>query len=382
MAYHDYPPEPDPPIVTWPVGLSKTVSGASVRPGGYRPQLDSLRAFAVMAVMFHHYLPTGKILPEDFLTLGLLAVRLFFVLSGYLITGILLGLREMPLETALRRFYTRRALRILPIYYLTVIAASAYFTSARRFLGWHLAYLSNFAFVLFPGSAVNGMGHLWSLAVEEQFYCLWPLMILLVPYRHLARLLLTTLLTGIAYKAFVAFAYGPHLAGAMLTPACFDSLAIGGLLAFVEHDPALQAHKARALRLAAGAGLGIVLIQVALFASGRGLRLFWTTDYLGVSLLFVWLIGRAADGFGGLAGKLLQSKSLLGVGKISYGVYVYHNFMPMVSGKVIRLAGFSDQVALSFPLNCALTLAVAACSWKLIERPINDLKNRDRFQPR
>jgi len=88
----------------------------------YRPQLDAIRALAVGAVMVHHFLPVQRILPEDFLTLGLLAVRLFFVLSGYLITGILLRSRKAQFGQALKNFYIRRALRILPIYYLTIFA--------------------------------------------------------------------------------------------------------------------------------------------------------------------------------------------------------------------------------------------------------------------
>ena len=91
----------------------------------YMPQLDTLRALAVLAVMVHHFLPVERYIPPDYITLGLLAVRLFFVLSGFLITGILLDYRSDERRYALRRFYLRRVLRIFPIYYLTLFIALA-----------------------------------------------------------------------------------------------------------------------------------------------------------------------------------------------------------------------------------------------------------------
>jgi peptidoglycan/LPS O-acetylase OafA/YrhL len=129
--------------------------------------------------MVHHFLPVDHYIPTDYLTLGLLAVRLFFVLSGFLITGILLGYRRDEPKTALKRFYSRRILRIFPIYYLTLFVALALqVRPIQQGAIWHLTYTSNFIAPFHP-EWMGPASHFWTLAVEEQFYLVWPCIMLL-----------------------------------------------------------------------------------------------------------------------------------------------------------------------------------------------------------
>jgi len=346
----------------------------------HRPQLDALRAIAVSAVLVHHFLPVGRFIPEDFLTLGLLAVRLFFVLSGYLITGILLRSRRLGFRAALKQFYLRRALRIFPIYYLTLLAATLIGVShVRQAIHWHLLYLTNVLVLIHP-TLIGPTGHFWSLSVEEQFYFVWPFLILLTPYKYIFRLILIAVAAGLCWKTFIAFTLGSNLAGAILTPACLDSLGVGGLLAFIESDETLKIHRDRFLRFALIAGWVIVSIQTAAYLTNHALRYFWATSYLGVSLIFIWLVASAAQGFKGKLGDILEWRPILFVGKISYGLYLYHSFMP----GLVRY--FADSLRLRQPgtllmFVCAssLTFLIAVASWYLIENPINRWKDKLRY---
>src|SRR5262249_50299529 len=111
--------------------------------------------------------------------------------------------------------------------------------------------------------------------------------------------------------------------------------------------------------------------------TGKGQRLFWATSFVGVSLVFVWLVARATDGFSGPIGKWLEFRPLLYIGKISYGIYLYHRFMPDLVRYVFRAAGWAAPHTLRlFFLASALTVVVASASWHLIERPLNRLKDR------
>ena len=345
-----------------------------------KPQLDALRAAAVSAVLIHHFLPVYEVFPENFLTLGLLAVRLFFVLSGYLITGILLRTRNLPFGTALKEFYTRRALRILPIYYLTLLVAAVLAVPAvTHFVLWHIFYVSNVLFVLKPLVA-GPTGHFWSLSVEEQFYLVWPFLILLTPYRHVLKVILATVGLGILWKTTIVFTGADSAYGALLTPACLDSLGIGALLAFVEEDANLFGYRERFLHSAMVAGLVIIILQSTIYVVGRGFRFFYSSNYLGVSLVFVWLVGRAAQGFNGKLGALLESPPILYIGKISYGIYVYHFFMPGVGRYLTpQLYSRPHHGLLRFGFQSGLTLITAVASWHLIERPINRWKERLRY---
>src|SRR5436309_1918792 len=152
---------------------------AGVERRGYVPQLDGVRALAVSLVVAEHY--THHELP---LATGRTGVILFFILSGFLITGILLDAREwaraagVPRPPVLRRFYGRRFLRIFPLYYASLaVLYAAGVPDVKGYAGWHLAYLSNVLFCRL-GAWPAATAHLWSLAVEEQFYLAWPLAIL------------------------------------------------------------------------------------------------------------------------------------------------------------------------------------------------------------
>lgn len=345
----------------------------------YKPQLDALRAIAAMAVMVEHF-SQEDILPWHVFQLGylgLLGVLLFFVLSGYLITGILLSSRSSGFQAAIKRFYIRRTLRIFPIYHLTLLILFIVgLPSVTGYILWHVFYISNILFVLKPNVAAP-IAHLWTLSVEEQFYLIWPFLILVVPYRHLLRVILWAIGIGIGWKVLIIETIGDHLAGGLWVFSCLDSLALGALLAYIEQDDGLRLKKQNILSRLLVAGSVVMAIQAVLFMTdgGKGFRLVMA--YLAPSLVFTWLVGRAANGFAGWFGAVLDWRPLRYMGKISYGVYLYHYFMPRVLQSLIKNLGFDRAGNLSSALlGFVLTLVVAALSWHLVEKPISHLKDK------
>ena len=353
---------------------------------GYMPQLDALRAFAVLAVMFQQFYGSriGIELP-----IGEWGVQLFFVLSGFLITGILLNCRanatanlnreERKLQ--LRQFYIRRALRILPLFYLVVLGAALInIRPIRQDVFWHLTYTSNILVVVKAGW-IGPASHFWSLAVEEQFYLLWPWLILWLPAQYLRPSILFIIALALLYKVLgYLVGLGPIPLFA-LTIACLDALGMGALLAlYRKQKPELFDNLARDGRYSY---FGFIAFSGALLSC-----LFWQTHYFvqvagtfAATLFFVWLIHRAAVGFTGAPGRLLLWKPLIYLGQISYGLYIFHKFMSVVVPHAFDLLKlpFPQQPVTQALILITINIVVASCSWFLLEKPINNWKKRFKY---
>jgi peptidoglycan/LPS O-acetylase OafA/YrhL len=353
--------------------MGAVISDKHVAPRDHMVQLDGVRAFAVLAVLLHHTLPEAVTSRVD---LGGYGVRLFFVLSGFLITGILLKARAggaaqgVRRGTILRAFYARRFLRIFPLYY--AVLAIAYLGNApgiREGIGWYVSYLSNYYFAA-AGQFVGKSGsHLWSLAVEEQFYLIWPLLILFLPRRGLPWLMAITVLAGPGSRLIFALWSGNNdLSTRQPTPACLDALGLGALLALFWQ----QGEMPRWMMRSALLGGTLLLIGFYIMQAlnvGRTVQL--VVGDTASALVFAWLVERAAAGMRGAGGWLLACWPLVYLGSISYGVYVYQNF-------IIWCFLPPDRGVRQFVLVLGLTVAVAAASWHFFEKPLNNLK---RFFP-
>jgi peptidoglycan/LPS O-acetylase OafA/YrhL len=323
------------------------------------PQLDGLRAVAVTCVMAFHFIPWV----DRYATLGSIGVRLFFVLSGFLITRILLADRARDAGAALRSFYIRRSLRIFPVFYLVLaIAWAMNIGPVRSTIGWHLSYLTN-VYLFDRGSWHGSISHLWSLAVEEQFYLVWPWLIVLVAERWLPSMITVMICMSPVTRLLIG---GPM--NSVLPTSCLDALGAGALLAF----PA-----ARKTMMSVGARAGVPLLAAMLVLRGAG---FSSAPYevaldLGVSLSAAWLVGAVATPVAGMRAMPLARTPLVYLGTISYGVYLVHGFMPYILGRYIP--GFVD---LGWPIRflalTGATVAAASASWHGFEAPILALKRR------
>ena len=212
---------------------------------------------------------------------------------------------------------------------------------------------------------------------NKQFYLIWPLLILFVPYKFLLRVILGAIAIGVCWKAWIVETLGHHLAGGLPVVSCFDSLAVGALLAYLERDEMLGLKKQKILLGLLAAGSTIMLAQVVILASVDGKSFAQVTGFLGPSLIFAWLVGNAAAGFQGWFGAILNWQPLRYLGKISYGIYLYHYFMPPLFQSLIKTLGLHqprEPIAAIF--TCALTIVTAAVSWHLIEKPILRLKEK------
>jgi len=342
---------------------------------GYSPQLDGLRAVAVAAVAWSHWLPDWQF----GVPLGA-GVHLFFVLSGFLITRILLGLRAAPDRgAAIGRFYLRRALRLFPAFYLVLgVAAWADVPLARATWPWHAGYLSN----LFIASEAEWQGHLshfWSLAVEEQFYLLWPWLVVVVPGRWLPGLIGGTVLAGPAARLVAAGRGLDESFWALVPAGSADSLGLGAWLAWAMwHRPAAEPALAR------GPVAGLAVTGWLALAAGDRLTPLpaalasWRQVLQGI--VFAWLVAGATRGFSGGGGALLGHAAVRVLGRISYGVYLIHAFAPVVVHAVARVLG-ADGLVPAGPfaraaLYAATTVGLAAAMWRLVERPWLGLKSR------
>jgi peptidoglycan/LPS O-acetylase OafA/YrhL len=343
--------------------------------GEHLPQLDALRAIAVAGVLYGHFL-RGHVLST---MTGPWGVRLFFVLSGFLITRILLRARDLVpaggVARQFRVFYARRALRIFPAFY-AVIALSWLIgvPDVREGLGWHLLYLSNVRFVLIDDwPAVSAPW--WSLSVEEQFYLVWPALMLLLPRRALRPTMLAVIALGPLSRWAMVASGAPTLAQWTLPVAMLDSLGIGALLAYdaMAGAPAGEGMRLpRWLRLAALPSACLVLLGVAMptFASLDAARLSFTA----LAIVFAWMVGRAARGWTGAAGSVMSWRPLVFLGRISYGIYLYHT----VALWLLAQRGGQMRLRYAVALYTIATIVAAMASWYLLERPINSLK---RFVP-
>jgi len=350
---------------------------------GYMVQLDSLRALAVFGVLFEHYVPDdlpGSTLSywKSTLSLGSSAVTLFLVLSGFLITGILLRSRDTINPTTqsarftLWIFYIRRFLRISPIYYLTLIVTAIGFNQVRSVFFWHLTYTTNIM-VFIRGEWDSYSSHLWTLSLEEQFYLIWPCLMLFLPKKYLLKAIFTTIILSVISRFILL--YGFHLNTvqiAVFPLASMDKLGLGALLAFYTYNPERFNQAKRNL-----CNLGLwVCLPLVIFLNN--IEIFNILLKPTVFAIFsTWLINGAAEGFGGIGGRILELKPLVFLGKISYGIYLYHYFMNPIFAKAYALKLLAPMsLRFDFLFKSLLTLAIAIPSWFWIEKPINDLKRK------
>ena len=358
------------------------------------PVLDAFRTLAILSVMCLHWLPRVSLLDrlQDQVTNG---VHLFFVLSGFLITRTLLTSRAAMAEGnitfphALRQFFARRALRIFPVFYLALgLGAALNFAGVRAGFWWHASYLSNLYYFRRNGNFDGPAGLFWSLAVEEQFYLVWPLVILLLPRRAVLPAVLATLLAGMGLRSYAQF--HDHWAG-MLTPLCANFLAAGAAVAVAGHpatgSPLAHRTVTRGFLLA---GAVLAATSLGIFAV-RG-HAYWFTapviravDQAMVAVVFASIVDHVARhrGVGGPVGTLLRFPPIVYLGRISYGLYAYHLFVTYgLNGLPARLAhrigprGMHVTTVLvhDFGVRLAVTVVIASVSWFLMERPLNSLK--------
>jgi peptidoglycan/LPS O-acetylase OafA/YrhL len=344
----------------------------------YRPQLDGLRAAAVVLVFLHHWTDLGG-------RLGIVGVQIFFVLSGFLITGILLrektsvGKHEQTVGYSLRQFYARRVLRIFPVYYacLALFVALNLF-DAREVFVWHALYLSNVFFFLHGGFSdpfSHYFAHFWSLAVEEQFYLLWPFLVFVIPIRKLGKALLLIVAAAPLSRVMLYYFSGPDFTShSILLISNLDTLGLGALAAWWQHQyggiPVAIRRVARWLVPLCVAE--IVLVRV--LPVGRWIVL---VDSFAVAIAGLYLVVTAARGFGGPVGSLLGNPVALYLGKISYGLYIWHMFAPPFVRNILKGLGLPEawnHGAIGVLLLTAWTVATSSLSWFLLEKPINNLK--------
>ncbi len=351
------------------------------------PVLDGLRGIAILLVLVLHFTmyggppsSIGIAAVRPFALAGWIGVDLFFVLSGFLITGILYDAKGG--ERYFRNFYIRRLLRIAPLYYGALAVFLLLIPALRSEGFWYWTYLVNFRIAAEGWPEFGALGHFWSLAVEEQFYLLWPLAVFRLRRRPLMAVCAGAAAVAVGTR-LVLHLMGNGPAAFVLTPARLDVLAAGAFLALAIRGPGGPAAAVRwakpALALGA-AGLA------ALFVWKRGLPAedpaVAVAGYLLLAVLFAGILAVAVAAPPGSRGaRWLAAPALVFFGRYSYGLYVLHH--PLLFLKPSWLAYEGTLGWLLFVAGgIGVSVLLALLSWRFLEKPFLDLKDRFPYRSR
>jgi peptidoglycan/LPS O-acetylase OafA/YrhL len=344
---------------------------------GYIQSLDSVRALAAIFVLLLH----GS---YGFVQGGWIGVDIFFVLSGYLITRLLINEYDRDKNISISQFYWRRAARLIPALFICVLLANILWTFSVDFFAdgnnrllatiGSMFYCTN----LLDGKVSGNMAHLWSLSVEEHFYLLWP--ILFIPLINIAKpslrmaILGTAILLVGAFKIFVFHYLDDKGFGAFLihsnrfTFCKIDGILLGSILAFpgIQQQPELKLRKGIVNIIFVL--LAFIYIGILFFLDERNLILK-NGGFVFINLLTmftIWYVVKNARY------KWLNTTSLTWVGKRSYGIYLYH-FPIFLAFEPLRTPGDIYNLVLVTGLRFLLTFIIAGLSYKYLEQPILQL---------
>lgn len=355
--------------------------------------LDGLRAIGILCVIAVHFFWLFANVLFCWVSIDLL-----FALSGLLITGILIETKED--KKYFKKFYMRRVLRIFPLYYLLIIGFTLYiyfitdrpqgFQYFKDHLGFFYTYTQNWSFIFYGAPAESHLNHTWSLAVDEQIYLVWPLLIWICKTKKqliylCAGLLIFSLCFRVGYIAWLANHKSPFPFPYFVHTLCrLDSFGAGALLYCLLKFRQQWLTKTKMVLLCIGSFLTLVLFALLdnttyftrYFMSNFGITVagihFTTWLYFAINrsysfLNFVW-----------------GSKLLVYIGKISYSLYVYHLFlynllMPKLS-QFLSLNFHSNSLLLATIICLIITFTVSILSYTYIEKPIIKLKRRFSYQ--
>lgn len=362
------------------------------------PELDGLRGIAVIMVLAWHFVgvmvnPAAgawSFAAYNTLRLGRTGVDLFFVLSGFLITGIVLD-RTRSMTHFLACFYARRSLRILPPYLALVGAFWLLIAMGMDNRGvndqiplWrHLTFTQNWWMAEHSTLGPEAMAATWYVAIEEQYYIVAPLILMTIPRSWLAPFMLLTAVSSALFRALIYAGPDTGISAYILTPSRLDGLAIGGLLAWMWRDAAgrawLQAHAGALTQVTALALLGMVALG-ALMARDIAWHMFmWGHSYL--ALLSMLIIACTVLKTGSASLRHLRDARLRFIGTISYSLYLFH---PCIFGAMILLLGrkpvinsLGDWMLVLGAL--VFSILVCATSLRLVEGPLTAFGRRLRY---
>jgi peptidoglycan/LPS O-acetylase OafA/YrhL len=355
----------------------------------YRPELDVLRFFAFLAVFLYHFTRPIELyvqhgvprvvaaLGNGLIQGGVFGVDLFFVLSAYLITELLLREKDECGSLDVRGFYLRRILRIWPLYFFYIgLALIPIFNRSHAFTWHHAAAFvllaGNWSIILWGWPIPSIVGPLWTVSIEEQFYLMWPPIVRKVSRARIVRAALAMLVVSNLTRIAVVALHGGINSVWCNTFARLDPIAAGILVAAVLRGKIPNfGLPVRVLMLCVG------IIPLALVANFWHIHepetLQWIPTMVGFPVVAVscTLIVLAALGI-----MLRIPRFLLYLGKISYGLYVYHALGNFLSNEVIPVHNSFLQLALRPMAALAITILLAATSYAVLEKPFLKLKQR------
>jgi peptidoglycan/LPS O-acetylase OafA/YrhL len=345
------------------------------------PALDGLRGLAALMVMWFHFFQNPSHVPDGSVgalltkvnTIGQTGVDLFFVLSGFLITRILLS--DKKHEFYFRNFYIKRSLRILPLYYFFLLF---YLFVNPLLLGsplpkfsdywWWFVYLQNIPFTF--GVSSFGPGHYWSLAVEEHFYLIWPLLVFLLGRRSLM----------MASLSMIAFSFGLRFIFLLndwspfyFTLTRLDALSMGTILALIE--PSLRSRsesRRKILPVVLVAWIVPLIISYVIFTGSAAFIVQLVKYPLIAGFYFILIAYIIVSQDSSLICRIFSSKAAMYIGGISYGLYVYHGICFDWFDKFLP----DLPLMVSMPCSFILSIIVAHISFRVLERPFLRLKRR------
>ena len=331
-----------------------------------------MRALATAIVVFVHTRVRGDMLAD----VGPLGLAFFFVLSGFLITGILLDARERAADAGigrggvLWRFYVRRFLRIFPLYYgVLIVVVLLGEPVTRQYIAELATYRTNFLLARL-GRNVAPITPLWSLSVEEHFYLLWPLIALFASRRAVWGSIVLMVVGSFIIRGILVLRHASYQAVAWPTYCAVDSIALGCALAIAWRDTTADARRPWIFRaLVVGAVTELARLSLYVVPVTHTVAIIRTVNTLPFALVCVWIVDRGAQD---RLPSWMRNIWLARLGLVSYAVYVLHRY-------VMHFLGFDQERGWRvFAITLGVSILLATISWQVYEGPINNLK---RFFP-
>lgn len=306
-----------------------------------------------------------------------IGVDLFFLISGFLITYLLLEEKEIYSKINIKQFYLRRVLRIWPLYYLVLSTGplmTYFYQEGVPEYSRYLVFLGNFELIK-TGWISPSVAHLWSICVEEHFYLLWPLVVAFIPLKRLPAFFMTVIIGSLLFKAYLYYdANNAWMKIFLHTLSRCDTLVIGALLAYYYFKKPFEMKVPLAVRLLVYA-FGIFMLCTDDFAEWNSLfdALFKKLFYAGI--LGFWMLNYM---FNPDAKFVIKNRVINYFGKVSYGIYMFHPMIVVVVLHRLRALGYPEFWLLALTAS-VVTILLATLSYETFEKPFLKLKNK--FSP-